>query len=291
MSRGENMKEYDEKRMETGFFFDLYKSFCKDMTKEEEDHVAAIKDDPKTLFEFTYNLKCYKEKLNIEEKFPGKDASESKKMKEAGNKAYQDGKDLQALTCYTQVIREHNQRSFDKHFCFEIDFQAIIFAPVNEDGKSKEFSICLANRSAVLFSLKWYKQALDDIQLALLSGYPDELAFKLYERQGKIKAFFKDVDGACESYKLALKYSEVASKLKDEKRKKVQLELQKSLKFFQDTPASVRDDLKKSITASKVPTLEVEDRNPLYPAMSKAVSFKYAAGRGRYAVATRDIKV
>ena len=174
---------------------------------------------------------------------------------------------------------------------FKLEFQAIIFAPVNKDGKSKDFSICLANRSAVLFSLKWYKQALDDIELALLSGYPDELAYKLYERQGKIKAFFKDVDGACASYKLALKYSEVATKLKDERRKGVQLELQKSLKFFQDTPASVRADLKKAIKVSKVPTLEVEDRNPLYPAMSKSVSFKYQAGRGRYAVATTDIKV
>ena len=57
------------------------------------------------------------------------------------------------------------------------------------------------------------------------------------------------------------------------------------------TPQSVRDDLKKAQTASKVPTLEVEECNPLYPAMSTAVSFKYKAGRGRYAVATRDIKV
>ena len=149
----------------------------------------------------------------------------------------------------------------------------------------------MANRSAVLFSLKWYKQALDDIQLALLSGYPDELAYKLYERQGKIKAFFKDVDGACESYKLAIKYIEVANKLNNDKKKIMKQELQKSLKFFQDTPKSVRDDLKKAQTASKVPTLEVEERNPLYPAMSTAVSFKYEAGRGRYAVATRDIKV
>ena len=106
MSRGESLKEYDERRKESGFFFDLYKSMCKDMTKEEEAHVETIRDDSKALFEFTYNLKCFKERLNIEEKFPGKDAAESKKMKEAGNKAYQDGTDLQALTFYTQVGRE-----------------------------------------------------------------------------------------------------------------------------------------------------------------------------------------
>ena len=143
----------------------------------------------------------------------------------------------------------------------------------------------------VLFSLKWYKQALDDIQLALLSGYPDELAYKLYERQGKIRASFKDVDGACDSYKLAVKYISVATKLTEDKKKRMQQELQKSLKFFQDTPKSVRDDLKKAIKTNNIPTLEVIDPNPLYPAMSTAVSFKYEAGRGRYAVATRDIMV
>ena len=125
-------------------------------------------------------------------------------------------------------------------------------APLNEEGKSKEFSICLANRSAVLFSLKWYKQALDDIQLALLSGYPDELAYKLYERQGKIRASFKDVDGACESYKLAVKYIEVATKLPEDKKKRMRQEFQKSLKFFQDTPKSVRDDIKKALKSNNV---------------------------------------
>ena len=170
-------------------------------------------------------------------------------------------------------------------------FQAIIFAPVSEEGNSKEFSICLANRSAVLFSLKWYKQALDDIQLALISGYPDELAYKLYERQGKIKASFKDVDGACESYKLAVKYIEVATKLSHVKKKKMQQEFKNSLKFFQDTPITVREDLKKALKSNNVATLKVKEPNPLYPAMSTAVSFKYKAGQGRYAVATRDIQV
>ena len=103
MLKKENMKEYDEKRKDTGFFLELYKAVCKDMTKDQEEIVEKIKDDPAALFTFTYNLKCYEEKLKIEEKYPGKDAHESKKMKDAGNKAYKDGKDLQALTFYTQV--------------------------------------------------------------------------------------------------------------------------------------------------------------------------------------------
>jgi len=37
----------------------------------------------------------------------------------------------------------------------------------------------------VLFSLKAYALALDDIKLALECGYPEELKFKLLERRVK----------------------------------------------------------------------------------------------------------
>ena len=99
----DNIKEYDEKRKDNGFFFNLYKTVCKEMTDEQVNHVEVIKLHPEKLIDFTYNLKCYRERLKIEEKFPGKNEAESKKMKDLGNKAYKDGKDLQALTFYTQV--------------------------------------------------------------------------------------------------------------------------------------------------------------------------------------------
>ena len=60
----------------------------------------------------------------------------------------------------------------------------MISAPCDlETGKSKDLSMALANRSAVLFSLKAYPMALDDIRLALESGYPDDLKFKLIDRK------------------------------------------------------------------------------------------------------------
>ena len=111
MSQIENMKEYDEKRKDTGFFFGLYKDVCENMTKEEVEKTEELKNDIEALVEFTYDLEYYKEKLKIVEEFPAKNEKESAKMKDAGNKAYQDGKDLQALTCYTQVSigLGHNQ--------------------------------------------------------------------------------------------------------------------------------------------------------------------------------------
>ena len=132
---------------------------------------------------------------------------------------------------------------------------------------------------------------MDDISLALQSGYPDDLAYKLYERRAKINASLKDVDGACESYKLAIKYVDVASKINEEKKRKLKQEFLRSLKFFQDTPQSVRENLKKALKASQVETLTVENPNPQYPSLSQSVSFKYEQGRGRFAVATKDIEV
>ena len=56
----------------------------------------------------------------------------------------------------------------------------MLAAPCDEKtGKSKELSVALANRSAVLFSLKAFHLALDDIKLAMEVGYPEELQFKV----------------------------------------------------------------------------------------------------------------
>ena len=71
-------------------------------------------------------------------------------------------------------------------------FQAVIAAPCDkETGESKELSLVLANRSAVLFSLKAYPLALDDIKVAFEVGYPKELHFKLLER----KVLHKETQG------------------------------------------------------------------------------------------------
>ncbi len=62
--------------------------------------------------------------------------------------------------------------------------QAVIAAPTDPDtGMSRELSLALANRSAVLFSLKAYHLALDDIKLAFEAGYPDDLRYKLLDRK------------------------------------------------------------------------------------------------------------
>ena len=112
--------------------------------------------------------------------------------------------------------------------------------------------MALANRSAVLFSLKAYHLALDDIRLALESGYPKviemniciskrqsrhhmshnlfhyyskELRFKLLERRAKILSFYKQHSSAREAYKQTMKALDDA-KIDAQKKLKIQKEVQ-----------------------------------------------------------------
>ena len=79
---------------------------------------------------------------------PGrKDQVQSQKYREAGNKKYGSGSPDLALHLYTD---------------------AVLAAP---DGQP-ELSLALANRSAALHQMKKFRSALQDIDMALMSGYP-----------------------------------------------------------------------------------------------------------------------
>ena len=273
----EQLKEYDEASGAKGFFLPLYKALCQEIGLEISSKVEDVHSDTEKLLQLTNGLEALNTRIKIEEAFPGKSGEEAKKMREAGNKAYQEGsrtgqegKDLQALTFYTQ---------------------AIINCPVDASGKSREFAICLANRSAVLFSLKWFHQAEEDIELALASGYPADLAYKLHERRARIQTAHKDLEGAISSYRLGLKSLELATKLTPANKKKLQAEMLKTLTFLTNTPESVKKELVKVLPKKETEGPQVEEKNNLYPALSSAVAFKFDKKRGRYAVATREIQV
>lgn len=270
MSRGEMFQEFEEKRRNEGFFPQIYKAVCQAMGSDNIDKLEEIKDDMPELIKFTYELKCFKDALDIKEFYPGKNLYQSKAKKDYGNKAYKEGKDLDALYLYSE---------------------AIIATPVGDDGKSRELSVLLANRSAVLFSLKAYHLALDDITLAFQTGYPDDLAYKLYDRKAKCLVAFKQMEQAKEAYSMALKYVDKAKKLSDEKKKSIQREITQFMQFFKNAPSQLTKD-NKDIQIHPSPELpNIPTKNELYPVMSDAVTFKYEEDRGRFAVASRDITV
>ena len=62
-----------------------------------------MRDNMPEMIKFTYELKCFRDGLDIKEFYPEKNPYESKAKKDYGNKAYKDGKDLDALYHYSQV--------------------------------------------------------------------------------------------------------------------------------------------------------------------------------------------
>ena len=149
--------------------------------------------------------------------------------------------------------------------------QAVIAARVDESGKSRELSVALANRSAVLVSLKAYHLALDDIRLAFEMGYPDELRFKLLERKAKILMLGKQFSDAQDTYKELLKALDVA-KCESNKKLKIQNEALKAIAYFKKAPSVYNDRSVVIYPTAQLPV--IKDRNLKYPAMSNAVAFK-----------------
>lgn len=136
-------------------------------------HVKKTKKAIDTkVFDGLHNLEekvNHLEKVGAQLKPKGKhinpNIEEAMKFKEEGNKLFKAGRLGEAKDMYTK---------------------SLMYCPFNkeEPANNKEYSIILANRSACLDTMGLYESALDDIDCALKYGYPKELKFKIYNRQG-----------------------------------------------------------------------------------------------------------
>jgi len=267
MASGVTLQE-SEKNAPDGFFPKLYENVCKTFTENDLNSMPDEHESNEKFIRYTCGLENFRTSLKICEFYPEKNPHESKIKREYGNKAYQNGKDIDALYLYTQ---------------------AVISAPCDlETGKSKDLSVALANRSAVLFSLKAYPMALDDIRLALESGYPDELKFKLIDRKAKILMYFRQFSDAHSAYKELMKALDIA-KVDAKKKMAIQKETQQAMEYFRKAPSIYNDPNIQIHAPKELP--KISRRNPKYPAVSDAIEFRYEEGRGRYAVAARDVDV
>ncbi|XP_066953505.1 SET and MYND domain-containing protein 4-like isoform X2 [Macrobrachium rosenbergii] len=132
--------------------------------------------------------------------------------------------------------------------------------------KCSAFGKGFANRSAVMLDLGEYEKCLEDIDLALEYGYPEELRPKLEGRRLKCKEAQRQ---------------EEASNFRHGPRDFLDVNLEKRL--LQDAFKKV-----KSAIAQKPPVLK--DPNPCIPALSSSVKVSHWPNKGRGLVATRDIK-
>ena len=70
---------------------------------------------------------------------------------------------------------------------------------------------------------------------------------------------------------------------------RLQRDAQKMLEFFSKAPSVYNDP---NVQLRPIPELpKLTDRNPRYPAIANCLNFRHEEGRGRFAVATRDIQV
>ena len=90
-----------------------------------------------------------------------------------------------------------------------------------------------------MFGLKAYGMAIDDIDFSFRLGYPDDLAYKLYDRKAKCLVAFKQMADAEVAYKAALKYVDKATKLTKEKKQQVQRDIVQALQFYKAAPAAL----------------------------------------------------
>ncbi|XP_061752749.1 SET and MYND domain-containing protein 4 [Nerophis ophidion] len=98
-----------------------------------------------------------------------KDAEEAARCKERGNASFRDRKYSDAALHYSQ---------------------GVCFAPPS----SEHLALCYANRSAALYHLHHYQEALDDVEAAKRSGYPAHLLHKLEKRRSQCVAHLPSSD-------------------------------------------------------------------------------------------------
>ncbi|XP_012277849.1 SET and MYND domain-containing protein 4-like [Orussus abietinus] len=144
--------------------------------------------------------------------------------------------------------------------------------------RSKELALAYANRSAVLFRFKKYKECLEDIDRALSLDYPDDLKPKLLLRKGTcLKALGKpEYEKTFEEAHQLIKKMSVTENIKTVPKSTVQM------KRLNKVRGQVKE---KEHHVPKIPSC-----NPEVPFASDAVAVKYDDIFGRHLVATRDIK-
>ncbi|KAG6465918.1 hypothetical protein O3G_MSEX015498 [Manduca sexta] len=160
------------------------------------------------------------------------------------------------------------------------------------DKETEELSILYANRSAALNHLQQYEDVLEDIRKCISLGYPRHLRYKVFERRARTLLVLKRNQEAISAFQDTITALDEANKFDKEKRQKMRTDSKLMLEILNKglTLAGNPKDpepLKRKPPKPKLPG----KNNREYPAASDAIQIDYEESRGRFATATRDIKV
>lgn len=256
-----------------GLFQEWFNSISNVLTqsgrlKEISSQFGKLRSDDERIG-FGLSLACVHDVMIVKPSFVPKSASESTRLRNEGNKLYQKNRYQEALEAYSQ---------------------SIVNAPFESNGK--EISLAFANTSAVLFHLTEYSQCLNAIQLALSHGYPEELRYKLFDRQGKCFLELGKNDEALECFtkaKQALNQSKLEQKKLEIWSKDLEIGVSKSQK--NETPKDQTSD--NGNVAGRILRLPqlTYGQNSKFVSASCAFDITTSRDTGRYPVASQDIKV
>ena len=189
-----------------------------------------------------------------------KDIEKSKKLRDLGNKNFQSKVNEEAIRYYNE---------------------SVLAAPI-KDGVSQEAALGLGNRSVVLFNLSEYEKCLSDISAALLFGYPRNLQYKVYERQGKCYQALGNYSSAKQSFEKALEMLKVG-KVAENKKPEIESDLKKSV----EEVSGECDN--QPLALVKKDKYKIWNPHKQFPNMLESVSIEYREDVGRHGVATENI--
>ena len=182
----------------------------------------------------------------------------SKKLREAGNKFYSRRDYQEALKTYTA---------------------AALAVSVDKEGKCKEIALALANRSAVYFQREEFEKCLDDLEAALMFGYPESMQYKIFDRKGRSMLGLGREYEAQECLEMASVLIQRSSLSEEEK-----LKMRQEIKSSMVRPSEARDRRGKS----DVPVLT--SLHPTVRGLSGSCEVRYDRERGRHCVARTDCR-
>jgi tetratricopeptide (TPR) repeat protein len=182
-----------------GFFPCLELKWETEMSDQEREafrNLATLEDKIKLIHRvpFVSSLLDKLVKLNYGEKSKEK----SVQNREAGNAQFYAGNFKQAQILYSVAA----------------------FKAPKPGPKSNDLALAYANRSTAFQQLHCPRLSLRDADLALAAGYPEEKAFKLYERKGECHTSLSDVDKALDSFRTAIKMITATRELSKDKKEK-----------------------------------------------------------------------
>ena len=149
----------------------------------------------------------------------------------------------------------------------------------------------VANRSACHYYTGDVHSCLQDIELALSSGYPEQLRYKLYERRAKCHLLTRSFDKARTAVSTAKKCLEANKGKLDEKKL---TQAKKSLKEINEAISGQRGLAEETIvveerTEARPPKLS-QGSNKKLRSLSSLVKVECRDGVGRHVVAAKQVK-